>query len=328
MIVGCGVYAAGKRTGTPARIEGLREASRERGGFASVELESPAPAELRSLAAEFGLPPLAVERASRPGQRPRTERYGGLLFTVLRPVRYLDAEERVEFGELHVLCGEDFVVLIGHGGTPSAGDEELTDGSGEPAVGPLSVLCAVADRVVEGYALALDGLENDVDEIETEVFGEGAQEGSVRSGAAGEVSRRIYRLSREVILLHRMTRSTVESFEAAPLWEADSHTSPRLRDVHDRAVRIKDRTEGLRDIISNIINLNLAIVGAAQTDQNKRISAWAAILIVPTVIAGIYGMNFRFMPELEWRFGYPFVLLLMLTVSAGLYLSFKRRDWL
>lgn len=338
MIVGREIYVEGRKTGSPGEPRRMREVCRARKGMAWIGLEEPTPEELDSVATEFGFHPLAVEDTMEAGQRPKTEKYSGTTFVVLRPVRYME-EGKVEFGEIHLFVGEDFVVTVRHGGTEPLDEvkHRLEDEPSLLALGPLAVLYAVADHVVDAYAPALDALENDIDEIEAEVFGEGANDsqsgkpGSPRSPVVG-VSQRIYGLSREVMLLHRMTRPMVDSLNPVPTSSSFGKMDPEvrnyLRDVHDHAIRVNDRVEGLRELMSNVLSVNLAIIGTTQSDQNKKISAWAAILIVPTVVTGIYGMNFRFMPELGWRFGYPLTLVLMLCICVSLYALFRRRGWL
>ena len=187
--------------------------------------------------------------------------------------------------------------------------------------GPEAILYAIIERVVDGYAPVVAGLENDIDEIETEVF----------SGNAG-VSRRIYELSREVIEFQRATEplpailDRLISGSEAP--EVDAELQKYLHLVQDRVLRITERVEGFRQLLQNILSVNLTGASMAQNDQVKKISAWAAILFAPTLIGTVYGMNFDYMPELHWTFGYPFAMVLMVMVSVTLYLVFKRRGWL
>lgn len=324
MIVGRAIYVGGKRADLPESFEDTYEACRKNGGMAWVGLYEPNETEFESVAREFGLHPLAVEDAISAHQRPKLERYGDSLFVVLRTARYVDENEAVEFGEIHIFVGKDFVVTVRHGEAASLrGVRERLEG--DPALlehGPFAVLYVVMDHVVGGYDPVLDGLENDVDETETDVFG---------GGGDSVASRRIYELSREVIQFHRATRPLVSMLERLIVEGSvveDKELRRYFRDVHDHVLRTNDRVEGLREILSNILSVNLAIVGVNQTDQTKRISAWAAILIVPTVITGLYGMNFRYMPELDWRLGYPFAVLLIVAISGTLYLLFKRRGWL
>ena len=195
---------------------------------------------------------------------------------------------------------------------------------GEPDLlrrGPEAILYAIMDRVVDDYAPVVAGLENDIDEIETEVF----------SGNAG-VSRRTYELSREVIEFQRavkplpgMLAALIAGFEK---YDVDPELQRYLRDVQDHAIQTTERVAGFREILQNILSVNLTLVGLAQNDEVKKVSAWAAILFAPTLIGTVYGMNFDHMPELHWLLGYPFALFLMVAVCLVLYLVFKRRGWL
>ncbi|ABG03038.1 magnesium and cobalt transport protein CorA [Rubrobacter xylanophilus DSM 9941] len=322
MIVDRAIYVDGKRAELSGAAEDTYAACRRRGGMAWIGLYEPDEAEFSSVAEEFGLHPLAVEDAVHAHQRPKLEKYGDTYFVVLKTARYVDETETVEFGEIHVFVGEDFVVTVRHGEASALrGVRERLEGDRELLRrGPASILYAIMDRVVDDYGPVVDGLENDIDEIESEVF-----------GGSPHVSRRIYELSREVVEFHRATRPLAGVLErmlsdgGPPL---DVELKRYMRDVHDHAIRTNEQIEGFRELISNILNVNLTLVSVEQNDEVKRISAWAAILFAPTVIAGIYGMNFDRMPELHWDFGYPFALALMLGVSGVLYALFRRRGWL
>jgi magnesium transporter len=322
MIVDRAIYVDGKRAELSGSAESTYGACRRRGGMAWIGLYEPDEAEFSSVAEEFGLHPLAVEDAVHAHQRPKLEKYGDTYFVVLKTARYVDETETVEFGEIHVFVGEDFVVTVRHGEASALrGVRERLEGDRELLRrGPAAVLYAIMDRVVDDYGPVVDGLENDIDEIESEVF-----------GGSPHVSRRIYELSREVVEFHRATRPLAGVLErmlsdgGPPL---DVELKRYMRDVHDHAIRTNEQIEGFRELISNILNVNLTLVSVEQNDEVKRISAWAAILFAPTVIAGIYGMNFDRMPELHWNFGYPFALALMLGVSGVLYALFRRRGWL
>jgi magnesium transporter len=321
------IYVDGKRTELPD-LKGTRQACAERGGFAWVELIEPDHEELNSVAGEFGLPETAVRDAVKAHLRPRADRYGETLLVVLRTARYLDQEERVEFGEIHIFLGRDFVVTVRHGEASSLeGVRRDLEGRSEfLGKGTGAVLWAVVDRVVDGYDPVIDGLENDVEEIEEQVFGGDA-----------DVSRRIYELSREVLEFRRAAQPLARVLErlSAEGHGADREVLRRMRAVHDRALRITERLDGFRELLQNILSVNLTIVSvqqnAAMQRQNvqvQKISAWAAILAVPTLISGIYGMNFRYMPELDSIFGYPYALAIMVSISSLLYLGFKRAGWL
>jgi magnesium transporter len=336
MIVDNAIYVGGRRAAEPSSLQETYEACRERHGLAWIGLYEPTEEEFASVAEEFGLHPLAVEDAIKAHQRPKLERYGETLFTVLKSARYLDESETVEFGEIHVFVGADFVVTVRHG-EASTLDRVRRRLESMPELlcrGPEAILYAIMDQVVDDYAPVVAGLEHDIDEIESEVFG----------GKAG-VSKRIYELSREVIEFQRATTPLVgilSSLIAEGAYQVDSEVRRYLRDVQDHALRVTEQVVGFREILQNILSVNLTLVGLSQNEevnklaqvsieQNeevKRISAWAAILFAPTLVGTIYGMNFNHMPELHWLLGYPFALLLMLVTSVSLYAVFKQRGWL
>ena len=331
------MYRGGRRLTEPPSLERTRELLAADGGMAWIGLYRPTAAEVQPVAAEFGVHPLAVEDTVKAHQRPKLERYGDVLFAVLRPARYLDAEERVEFGEVHVITGKDFVVTVRHAESPDIArvrrrleaDPQLL------ALGPEAVLYAVLDQVVDDYEPVIAGLENDIDEIEDQVF----------SGDP-EVSRRIYELLREVVEFQRATHPLLGIYRylAAGFDKYGVHVELQrsLRDVNDHAVRVVERADGFRVLLQNILTVNATLVAQRQNEETqrlteaslsqgeqvKRISSYAAILFAPTLVAAVYGMNFEHMPELGWRFGYPLALLAMAAVAVALFLAFKRRDWL
>jgi magnesium transporter len=323
MIVDNVIYVDGVRTEESGSLQETYDALRQRRGVAWIALYKPTEEEFASVAREFGLHPVAVEDPIKAPLRTKLEHYEGTLFLVLKAARYLDESETVEFGEVDIFVGENFVVMVLRG-EPAALDPMRERLEGEPELlrrGPETILYAIIERVVDGYAPVVAGLENDIDEIEAEVF----------SGNAG-VSRRIYELSREVIELQRATEPLPATLDRlirggeAP--EVDAELQKYLHIVQDRALRITERVEGFRQLLQNILSVNLTGASIAQNDQVKKISAWAAILFAPTLIGTVYGMNFDYMPELDWKFGYPFAMVLMLMVSVTLYLVFKRRGWL
>jgi magnesium transporter len=326
MIVDRAIYVDGRRDG-PFPLQKIQEACREKGGFAWVGLYEPTQEEFESVASQFGLHELALKEAIKPHQRPKIERYGDSLFVILKAARYLEEPETVEFGEIHAFVGQDFIITVRHGEASKLGDARQRLES-QPELlrrGPFAVLYTIMAHVVDNYGPVLEGLENDIDEIEVQVF-----EGE--PGSSPGVSRRIYELSREVIQFHQATEplagALLGSLTEAGANDIDPELRAYLRDLRDRALRVTERVEGFREILSNILTVNFTIVGIQQTDQTKKISAWAAIVIVPTLIAGIYGMNFEYMPELNWRFGYLFAILLMILTAFILYLRFKRSGWL
>jgi magnesium transporter len=305
--------------------------------LAWIGLYRPDSRELASLAQEFDLHELAIEDANEAHQRPKLERYGETLFVVLKAARYRDATEEVEFGEVHVFVGPDFVVTVRHAEAPNLAavrrrverDPDLLGRGAE------AVLYAIMDKVVDGYAPVVAGLENDIDEIETEVF-----------RGDPKVSRRIYELSREVIEFQRATRPLVGMLEQLrggfQKYGVDEELQRSLRDVADHVTEVVEKVDGFRELLRDILTVNatlvaqqqneemksLAIASSEQNEEVKRISAWAAILFAPTLIGTVYGMNFDKMPELHWEYGYPFAIGLMALVCGGLHQIFKRRGWL
>jgi len=335
------VYVDGHRRAEPPTLEATYELLRDHAdgerGMGWIGLYRPDPAEVRSVAAEFAFHELAVEDTISAHQRAKLERYGDVLFTVLRPARYVEAEERVEFGELHVFTGADFVVTVRHAESPDLAKvrRRLESRPDLLRLGPEAVLYAILDQVVDEYLPVVEGLENDIDEIEDQVF-------------AGDpsVSRRIYELFREVIEFQRATRPLLRMLtDLAAGFEkygVDDDLRRYLRDVHDHAIPVVERADGFRVLLQNILTVNATLVGQRQNEETqqltatslqqneevKRISSWAAILFAPTLVGTVYGMNFEVMPELGWTLGYPMAIGLMLLMGLALYAAFKRRGWL
>lgn len=323
MIVDIAIYVDGRRAAEqPSSLQETYDVLRQLHGVAWIDLYKPTQEEFESVAQELELPARVVEDAIKAQQRPKLVRYGDSLFVVLKTARYLDEPEKVEFSEAHVLVGKDFVVTVRHGEIPAL-DEVRRQLEGEPALlrqGPEAILHAILDQIVDDYEPVLEGLGTDIQEVESEVFG----------GMAG-VSQRIYQLSRELVQFQRATSPLARALERVA--DSDEHDiDPKvrryLRDLHDRVLRVTEPTEAFRDMLSDILVVNLTLISVRQNDQTKKISAWAAILIVPTIITGIYGMNFEYIPELSWWFGYPLALALMVSISVGLYAIFKHVEWL
>ncbi|WP_427007265.1 magnesium and cobalt transport protein CorA [Pseudarthrobacter sp. H2] len=336
-IVDNAVYVDGRRTADPEGLEETFFILRQRQGMAWIGLYRPDAEELRSVAEEFDLSHLAVEDALAGHQRAKLEHYGETLFLVLRPARYLDDLEKVEFGEIHVFAGADFVVTVRRAESPDLARVRRRMES-QPeflALGPAAVLYAIVDQVVDEYEPVAAGLENDVDEIEDDLF-----------AADPGVSRRIYELSRQVIMFQRATAPLAALLQALMVGSPDLQPGPELqdhfRDVLDHVLRLNDRITAFRALLQNALAVNAALVAQrqndemrlltessiAQNEQVKRISSWAAILFAPTLIASIYGMNFRAMPELEWFFGYPMALGLMVAMGLVLYWTFRHNKWI
>jgi magnesium transporter len=324
VIVDCALYTDGRRTpGTLDFETAVTAARRADDAFVWVGLYEPAMAELAELAREFSLHPLAVEDAVHAHQRPKLDVYGDTLFVVLKTATYVDSEEVVSLGEVMLFVGPDFVVSVRHG------DHNALDGlratlEADPErlrCGTAGVLHAVVDHVVDGYEPVLVGLDADIDEIEEQVF----------SGDGRDHAMRVFKLKREVLDFRRGVRPlipAVRELAAGGVPGIDVELSESFRDVLDHLLRVTDHLDGLDALLDGALSANLAQVGVRQNEDMRKISAWVAIAAVPTMIAGIYGMNFEHMPELSTRYGYFVVLALMAVACLLLYGSFKRREWL
>ena len=336
-IIDNAVYVDGVRTADPEDLDETYFLLRQREGMAWIGLYRPDADELRSVAEEFDLSHLAVEDALAGHQRAKLEHYGEDLFLVLRPARYLDDVEKVDFGEIHVFVGTDYVITVRHAESPDlARVRRRMEGMPEfLALGPDAVLYGILDQVVDEYEPVAAGLENDIDEIEDDLF-----------GADPDVSRRIYELSRQVITFQRATSPLAGILQALMTGTPGRDKEPELqdhyRDVLDHIIRLNERVAAFRALLQNALAVNAALVAQRQNDEMKnltessyaqneevkRISSWAAILFAPTLVASIYGMNFKGMPELDWSYGYPYALGLMLAMGVVLYLTFKHNKWI
>lgn len=336
-IIDNAIYVDGVRTENPGTLSETFERMRERDGMGWIGLYRPSEEEIREVAEEFGIHALVVEDALSGHQRAKLERYGDVLFMVLRPARYLDDLEEVEFGEVHVLVGPDFVVTIRHAESPDLGRvrRRLEADPALLAHGPEAVLYAILDEVVDEYTPVLAGLENDIDEIESQLFEENT-----------DATQRIYDLSREVIDFQRATQPLSGMLEAllrgSDKYQVTEELQRYLRDVLDHTLRVSDRATTFRTVLDNALTVESTIVARRQNeemrrmtelsirqnDEVKKISGWAAILFAPTLVGTIYGMNFDHMPELHWLLGYPMAVGMMIALGFGLYAAFKRKGWL
>jgi magnesium transporter len=327
VIVDRAIYRDGRRTSAPESLAEINSACRNGAGIAWIGLYRPDADEFAHIAQEFDLHELAVEDAVHAHQRAKLERYGDTVFLVLRPARYVDETETVEFGEVHIFAGPQFVITVRHAEAPDLHKvrQKLEARPELLRRGPVAIVHAILDRVVDDYDPVVSGVENDIDEIEDEVF-----------GGNPDVSRRIYELTREVIEFQRATKPLVPILNGLmAARDVDDEERLFLRDVQDHALRVQEQADGFRELLQNILSVNLTLetkalseTGTAQNEEVKKISAWAAIVFAPTLVGTIYGMNFAHMPELSWVVGYPLALVLMASTSIGLYLTFKLRGWI
>ncbi|MFJ9433017.1 magnesium and cobalt transport protein CorA [Streptomyces sp. NPDC101490] len=327
VIVDSAIYRDGHRTDGPADLsDALAEARATGDAFLWVGLHEPTAAEFDHVASEFALHPLAVEDALKAHQRPKLEVYDDSLFAVLKPVVYEPESDRVTSGELMLFLGDSFVVIVRHGGGAPLAEvrRRLEDDPGVLKHGPTAVLYAVCDTVVDHYLDVATELQVDLEELETDVF---APSGLPTNNTA----ERIYTAKRQVLEFRRAAgplAGPLARLSAGSVPFVNEPAQPFFRDVDDHLLRANEQVEGLDRLLSDMLSAHLAQMGVRQNDDMRKISAWAAMAAVPTMVAGIYGMNFDHMPELHWVWSYPAVLCLMAGIVMGLYRTFKRRGWM
>ncbi|CAM5710218.1 MULTISPECIES: magnesium/cobalt transporter CorA [Streptomyces] len=331
MIVDCAIYRHGHRTEGPEDLSDALAEARAAGGFVWIGLHEPSEQEFDLVTQEFGLHPLAVEDALKAHQRPKLEVYDDSLFMVLKPVVYEPESDAVSAGEVMVFIGDCFVVTVRHGEcSPLAAVRHRLEE--EPEMldkGPTAVLYAIADATVDHYLEVATELQTDLDELEAEVF-------QPETGGSRNTASRIYTFKRQVLEFRRATGPL-----ALPLARLAGNgpmggtvpfvhdtSRPFFRDVGDHLTRVNESVEALDRLVSDILSAHLAQMSVRQNDDMRKISAWAAMAAVPTMIAGIYGMNFDHMPELHWLWSYPAVIVVMAVLEVLLYRQFKRRGWL
>ncbi|MFD4629596.1 magnesium and cobalt transport protein CorA [Streptomyces sp. NPDC058284] len=337
-VVDCAVYRDGRRLEC-ADILSPHEAMlevRRQGGFAWIGLHEPTESEFAGIAAEFGLHPLAVEDAVHAHQRPKLERYDDTLFTVFKTIHYVEhteltaTSEVVETGEVMCFTGRDFFITVRHGGHGSlrALRRRLQEDPELLAKGPSAVLHTIADHVVDGYIAVADAMQDDIDDVESEVFSAPSKgKGSSRGVDAG----RIYQLKREVLEFKRAVSPLLRPMlllSERPMRLVDPDIQKYFRDVADHLTRVQEQVIGFDELLNSILQANLAQAAVAQNEDMRKITSWAAIIAVPTAVCGVYGMNFEHMPELHWRYGYPMVLALIGGVCFAIHRTLKRNGWL
>jgi magnesium transporter len=327
-VVDCAVYVDGKRLpGRWTHERALDEVRMRDNAFVWIGLHEPDEEQITGIADVFGLHELAVEDAVHAHQRPKLERYDDMLFMVLKTVCYTPQHspehEIVETGEVMVFLGPDFVITVRHGEHSSLSDvrAELEADPEQLALGPAAVLHAIADHIVDAYLEVTEAIETDIDELETEVF---EPRSAVDSEQIYVMKREVLELRRAVVPLGAPVRKLTEGYSSLVPHDVRSY----FRDVDDHMVTVTERIAGFNELLTTLVDAALAKITMRQNNDMRKITAYAAMISVPTMIAGIYGMNFEFMPELHWRFGYPLVLLVIGFTCLGLFRVFRRNEWL
>lgn len=331
VIVDCAIYRDGHRTEGPEDLSAALDEARAAGGFMWIGLYEPSEREFDLVTQEFALHPLAVEDALKAHQRPKLEVYDDSLFMVLKPVVYEQESDTVSAGEVMVFIGDGFVVTVRHGeGSPLAAVRHRLEEDPEMlAKGPTAVLYAIADATVDHYLEVATELQTDLEELEAEVF-------QPERGGTRHTASRVYTFKRQILEFRRatvplavpLTRLAGTGALGIAVPFVHEKARPFFRDVNDHLARVNESVEGLDRLVSDILSAHLAQMSVRQNDDMRKISAWAAMAAIPTMMAGIYGMNFDHMPELHWLWSYPAVILLMAALEVLLYRTFKRRGWL
>jgi len=316
-------YAGGLRLGE-VPIPDISEVLKQPGRFVWIGLHEPDAEVLAEVQQEFALHDLAIEDATRAHQRPKLERYGDSLFAVLLTAHLDRATGAIEFGETHLFVGSNYVVSVRHGASlPYVEVRSRCEASPDLlAKGPGFVLYALMDFIVDQYFPLVDAFEDRLEGLEDDIF---------KQTLTRETTERIYQLKRNLLEVKRAVAPLIDMCNR--LVRTDSALIPDdarvyFRDVYDHAIRINEMIDTLRELLTTALEANLSLISVSQNDAMKRLAGWAAIIGVPTMIAGIYGMNFKFMPELEWALGYPVTMAVMLAACGFLYYRFKRSGWL
>jgi len=321
-IVNCAAYSAGRRT-ADVELKDIHEILKDPGQFVWIGLYEPSEELLERVQQEFGLHDLAVEDAHRAHQRPKIELYGDSLFIVLRTAK-MGQECQIHFGETHFFVGPNYIVVVRHGSSVAYTEvrghcETMPELLGK---GQGFVLYAIMDFIVDMYFPVVDELESALECIEDKIFKETPNR---------ETTEEIYQLKKDLLLVKRAVSPLIDICNRLMRFDMKAispDTQPYFRDIYDHALRINEIVDNTRELLNTALDANFALISISQNDTSKKFAGWAAILAVPTLVAGYYGMNFRVMPELEWRYGYPVVATLTLCVCGVLYYFFRKSGWL
>jgi magnesium transporter len=321
-IVNCVAYADGLRL-ADVGLEHVEGHLKEKGQFVWIGLHEPSEDILDSVQSRFHLHELAVEDAHTAHQRPKLEQYGNSIFVVLRTAQ-MNQERHIEFGETHFFVGDNFIVIVRHGSNVpytevrsrcESEPEHLRKGQG-------FVLYAVMDFIVDRYYPVVHDLELELEAIETKIF---------KEKPTRETTEQIYDLKRELLDVKRAVSPLVDICNRLMRFDIKciaEETRPYFRDVYDHVIRINEMVDNTRELLNSAMEANFSLISISQSDVAKKFAGWAAIIAVPTMVAGFYGMNFKFIPELEWHYGYYAVIIVTLSICGTMYYFFRKSGWL
>ena len=322
-VIDCAAYCGGARV-ADLGIDQIRPALGRENQFVWLGLYEPERDVLQKVQQQFGLHDLAVEDAYNAHQRPKLELYEDSLFVVLRTAHMSASSRHLEFGETHIFLGRNYLVTVRHGSIRShIGVRQRCESTPHLlSKGPGYVLYALMDFVVDQYLPVVQQIEEEVEELEETIFG---------GTDSGHATPRIYQLKRELLSLRRAVTPLVEVCNRLMRFDLPhipEDTRVYFRDVYDHIVRLNETIDAQRELLTTALEAHLSLMSHAQNEHMKRITAWAAMIAVPTMIAGIYGMNFKHMPELNWDYGYQTSIVVMAGACVALYVGFKRSGWL
>ena len=321
-IINCAAYSDGRRL-ADIELSNVHDILKEKNKFVWIGLYEPSEQILSKVQDEFNLHDLAIEDAHRAHQRPKIELYGDSIFVVLRTGQ-MNQERHIEFGETHFFVGMNFIVSIRHGSSIPYTEvrsrcEKMPDLLGK---GQGFVLYAIMDFIVDRYFPVVDELEQELEVIEDKIF---------KGKPSRETTEQIYELKRELLEVKRAVSPLIDICNRLMRFDIKSisnETQPYFRDIYDHAVRINEMIDNTRELLNTALEANFSLISISQNDTSKKFAGWAAIIAMPTMIAGFYGMNFKFMPELDWHYGYYAVIIITIAVCSLLYYFFRRSGWL
>ena len=320
-IVNCFAYSEGRRVAN-VEIGDISEVLKQSDKFVWIGLHEPPAEMLSNIQKEFNLHDLAIEDTLRAHQRPKIEAYGDTLFIVLRTVQMKD--KQIDLGETHFFVGSNFIITVRHGSSLAYTDVRTRCESTPHLLqkGPGFALYAVMDAIVDQYFPVIDALSEELENLEEMIFDEKFRR---------ETTAQIYHLKHQLLDVKRSVSPLIDICNRLMRFDLkviEEETRPYFRDVYDHAIRINEMVDNSRDLLSTALEANLSLISISQNEVSKKFAGWAAIIGIPTMVAGIYGMNFKFMPELEWPLGYPIIMLITFGSCVGLYIRFKRSGWL
>jgi len=321
-IINCVAYADGQRSAN-VELNRVHEVLKDANQFVWIGLHEPSEEVLQKVQEEFNLHDLAIEDAHRAHQRPKIELYGDSLFVVLRTAQ-MNQQHHIEFGETHFFVGKNFIVVVRHGFTVSytevrsrceAMPELLSKGQG-------FVLYAIIDFIVDRYFPVVHEMEQELEKIEDKIF---------KEKPSRHTTEQIYQLKRELLEVKRAVSPLIDICSRLMRFDIKSisaDTQLYFRDIYDHVIRINEMVDNTRELLNTALEANFSLISISQNDTSKKFAGWAAIFAVPTMVAGFWGMNFRFLPETEWQYGFYAVIIGTITVCILLYVLFRRSGWL